>query len=488
MVGREDKGPVWNPEKRPRPASGDHAPAGDPVREHILALQQSAGNMAVSAAVLSRDPVVHQPTHHGHGNSHAPEPEGPPKVASWGVHVIKGGEGAGAPRHMDPTTTRIFKGDKAIVSVEFDRIAQEQVGMSFKVSGEGVDMPEAGWKTPRRYETTVTFAHVGHRTIKVEVGQGPTLEEHDEEFTVVADLQDFALACTQAQAKLLERFAAAQEKINIAASAFRKAYDEQDADLKDVSAQEKMIEDLIWGAVFAAAGGLAGGALGGWLKTVNEKALKDKDWLIDTAKDVTKFAVRSGDRLRGGGHGGPPSTAGDSTAPGVTDPGKPSGERKASGKNPLDFLTDLEAAVAGDGREAHAKLGALVGDARAARDADSKADFEEDPVELVARGTELGMLTNELQQEKKWYLKGLWKSWLGAYAWKINYVMDDASVESNVGRKVHKKIQKAAEDCGETADQWIQEFGLDLKGKLEKEAEASNVEAAKHTHYEMMGP
>ena len=78
----------------------------------------------------------------------------------------------------------------------------------------------------------------------------------------------FTLACVEAQSALRGKFDHASRRINTAASAFRKAYAEQQADLDDVAARQKMFADLIFGALFAAAGGFVGGWVGGSLKNV----------------------------------------------------------------------------------------------------------------------------------------------------------------------------------------------------------------------------
>jgi lysozyme family protein len=87
-------------------------------------------------------------------------------------------------------------------------------------------------------------------------------------FLVVQDIEHFALSCISAQSKLLSKFMAASERLNLSANALRTAYNEQKADLEDVAASEKLVDDLILRVIFAAAGGGAGGAVGGWLKTV----------------------------------------------------------------------------------------------------------------------------------------------------------------------------------------------------------------------------
>jgi hypothetical protein len=271
------------------------------------------------------------------------------------------------------------------------------------------------------------------------------------------------MACGEAITRLLERFGAATERLNQAARAFRQAQAEQQADLDDVSASEKMFEDLLFGAMFAAAGGFAGGAVGGWLKSVQKGAFAKNDALIDTAKDTVKFAVRSLDRMRGAG---PTRTSGDSTAPTTEATAAAMGDRTAAGENPIDFLTALSEQVGREERLAYGKLGDLIASARQARDANSKVDFEEDPVSVVNGGVDLRNIET-LETRKAFYLKGLWKTWLEHYAYSVDM---GAQVQSHVTRKIRRKIVKAAKQCGENGDDWIREFGGALKQRSEERA------------------
>ncbi len=343
----------------------------------------------------------------------------------------------------------MFVGDTAVVRAVFQTLEEydhDYIGDSVATSGGGVHVTDR-WADAKTREWQLRFTKVGTSKVSMELSQDGPIDSYDEQFQVVADLQDFTLACVEAQSALRGKFDHASRRINTAASAFRKAYAEQQADLDDVAARQKMFADLIFGALFAAAGGFVGGWVGGWLKNVNEKAYKEKDWLIDSAKDTVKFAVRSGDKLRGGAS---PSVQGDSTAPGVTVPDHPRGEFKASGKDPLDFLTDLQAKIAGEGEQAQDALTKLIASAREARSAQSKADFGEDPVAVVNKDLTLDQIVSALPVDKKVYLKGLWKTWLETYGWRTyetGVLMALPAVE--------RKIEKAANDMGETAHQWF---------------------------------
>lgn len=443
---------------------GQETPVGN-----ILALQRSAGNAAVSRLLQAPLGV--------HRGPPGPAPAAPAPtdkkvdIASFGFKITPGGqarsEGKPDVRPIEPDKTKVFKGDTVTFTIGFDGPASDhRAGYATVTSGDGIQAQEGTWISESRFQWSVVFSKVGTKKVEVQ-GSGTTFTEN---FTVVADVVDFIAACVEAQAKVLERFAGAAEKLGKIGVEYNKAFAQQEADLKDVAEGEKMVEDLIWGAFFAAAGGAAGGAVGGWIKKAKDGAFAKDDWLIDTGKDLAKFAVRSGDKLRGSS----PTTSGDSTAPSTADPGKARGDRKAAGKDPFEFVSGLSSDVGAEGRKAHGKLAELISGARTARDANSKADFDQDPVGVVTGGVDLTEIDG-LTADKKAFLKQLWRSWLGRYAWKMQYGGGGGppSARDQVTDKIRKKIKKAADECGENVDTWIAEFGLPAKLKAEAEADAA---------------
>lgn len=438
--------------QRPHPTRPADTPA--PVHSGVFALQRLAGNRAVgrmlgevlpaSAGRLLRDPDP------------APLAAGVltqnPEVSLWSVRVERGGQGGDAER-IDPGSgaMRVFIGDTAVVRAQFQTLQaydHDFIGHSV-VSAGGVDVTSR-WADAKTHEWRFQFTSVGTGRFAIEVTQDTPIDDYEERFTVVSDLADFTLACVEAQSVVRGRFDRASRQINQAASAFRKAFAAQQADLDEVAARQKMLDDLIFGALFAAAGGFAGGFAGSWMKKVKDKAFEKQDWWVDAAKDTVKFAVRSGDKLRGGNS---PSVQGDSSAPGDTAPSAPRGQFKAAGKDPLDFLADLGARVAAEGQEAQDALTALISEARRARSAQSKADFDEDPIAVATKDLTLEQITAELSVDPNVYLKGLWKTWLEAYANRAY----ETGVLSPLPA-VRRKVEKAASAMGEKADEWFDQW------------------------------
>jgi hypothetical protein len=251
-------------------------------------------------------------------------------------------------------------------------------------------------------------------------GASILLGEHTENFRVVADLQDFMLAVSGAQAELIGKFAAATAKLNTAAGAFRRAQETQQKALSAVAGAEKMGDDLLWGALFAVLGGLAGGAAGSSLKSTLQ-TMEPKidavaiDGLTDSGKDFVKFSIRSLDKLRGAGT----STKGDSTSSSVRPEAEAHGKEKASGKSPFDFLTNCAAVIESDKVVVQGRLAEMIAAAREARNANSIVDFDEDPMAIATKRSEVDQISSELGAGEAYYAKGLWESWLKNYGYEV---------------------------------------------------------------------
>jgi hypothetical protein len=164
--------------------------------------------------------------------------------------------------------------------------------------------------------------------------------------------------------------------------------------------------------------------------------------VIDLAKDTAKFEIRSFDRLRTAPKSKPSGSGSSSTAE-VTNPIRTGGGKyQPAGENPQDFLTTLSSRVAAEGDVAQGLLTQLIEAARTARDANSKADFDEDPVEVVSRGQMLDHLIQGLITDKKLYLAQLWKAWyINHGAWETFSILS--------------AIQDAAKVLGENMDVWV---------------------------------
>jgi hypothetical protein len=114
---------------------------------------------------------------------------------------------------------------------------------------------------------------------------------------------------------------------------------------------------------------------------------------------------------------------------------------RSSSSHPQDFLTKVASRVASEGEAAQAVLTKLIKDAKEARRANSKADFDADPLEVVTRDKSLDEFANSLVTEKRIYLAELWRAWLKDHGWQTVRVL--------------RAIEAAAKGIGEDVDDWL---------------------------------
>jgi Domain of unknown function (DUF4157) len=450
------------------PAPGTKAGATQSVGRHEGG-ETAAQISALSRVALQRDPGAL-----------------PPGVNAWLLKVNKGGQGEGQPRDLASDPAKVFVGDHLLLCAEFPKLTPEQrqqIKPDDFFGGTAAFVAAGPTWDGNRLTWDVQPTSVGSLSAQLEasatVVEGATadLGQHAQTFEVVIDLIDFIMAVQSAQSQILSKFAAASKQINLAALTFRQAQADQDAALTDVAKTEKLTDDLLWGAFFAAVGGGVGGEAGRQAKKIFEGwQVKSPEGLTDLCKDTVKFAVRSLDRMRGG----KPATQGDSTAPPTLPTAKPGGARSAQGENPFDFLTRKSAEINGDTAMVQDNITKLVENARHARSVKSKADFNEDPIATAAKGlVQLDAIITGLDTEKTVHLKKLWKTWIEKYAYTIHTsylrgVGPRESLEEGITGKVHDAIMKAAKQCGENGDDWIREFGDPIKAEREAEVAEFN--------------
>jgi hypothetical protein len=285
----------------------------------LRAVAPYAGNAAVNryvgGNVLARQGPGHapappkggrgkKPADAGQGN--APDITIGPAIWSWNLHPrARPVEAA----HIERTTTRpdggiAYKDDtmRLMVSVRGLTPANqgEHLAMMMNVGETQVDGMKPKF-TGNGYEWNLRFAQMGRLHLSAMIS-GPNDLEEQWNMDLTSDLIN---------ADILSGGAG----VNDAAAAYKAAYDAQKAVLDKEAKNRAMVEEMLWNALFAGIGGLAGGAVGARMG----KALGEaRDSLtggaaIDGAKDVTKSraaarlhqpvqlppAVGSGDAARG---------------------------------------------------------------------------------------------------------------------------------------------------------------------------------------------
>jgi hypothetical protein len=65
------------------------------------------------------------------------------------------------------------------------------------------------------------------------------------------------------------------------------------------------------------------------------------------------------------------------------------------------------------------KLAEMIAAARQARNANSIVDFDEDPMSVVEKPSEVDKISSELGADEAYYARGLWKVWLENYGSEV---------------------------------------------------------------------
>jgi hypothetical protein len=180
--------PVPEAPARARPPDIE-PPLEDERAAHILGLQRSVGNRAVSG-LMQRDPRRRsQPAPRGRGEAGRPTATKKIEVDSFGTQIIRGPAGKGHKLDMAPgAPIKILKGDTAKLWVTFTGPAKDggHGGLELLISGEDAGtVVTKGWKDDRTYEWSITFNSVGKR--RVQTGAGDPPQRESQEFNVVAE-------------------------------------------------------------------------------------------------------------------------------------------------------------------------------------------------------------------------------------------------------------------------------------------------------------
>jgi hypothetical protein len=366
-------------------------------------------------------------------------------------------------------------------------------------SGAGINLGVGRWVKPNEAAWDIVARAPGKSRVRVEAGvpgmAAPIAHEFD--LTAVADPEFFKGRCSTAETRLNELHAAGREWFMKTSENYQDGFKRHQAALDAQKALDKLVEDLMWGILFAGVGGAAGGFIGSTMK--NAAVLKDAlgagsrslETLTDTTKDLAKYLVRlpansalrsraakfAGSESAGGGGGGGQHEGADPSSAGVA-----AGEGKPAGVDPLKWMTRIDGKIAGERRDSGAVLGVFqewADEALAYPQGDNPFDF--DPVEEVERSsklngkplTELGPIPSSDEYEQ-----AFWITWIQTYAYKVVTTASKAgshsSVDENIGKELREAIDRVAKKFGKTGDQWIEEYGGASKAAAEASAKASN--------------
>lgn len=330
------------------------------------------------------------------------------------------------------TQQMVFVGDTLTFRASCPGVdhATSQLGVGGRVVGEGAT-PTTSWQG----DTAVFQVVVGRMGIPGKPGeapalvdaqpkiygvlaapnQGPTLETQTYSFKVVAD---FDYLSRQASAALGLGVAAYQggiPPIKMEYVKFKAAYDMHKAALANAAKRQQLRDEIILNIMFAAFGGLAGGAA----QQLIRGAASDVATIASAtaAGDVAKYIVRLGASGIGapGGVGAGSQTSGKpSSAPPAS-----GGGASGAGMNPEVWLAGCEARFSMAASALTTSIAQLQQAMNLAWAAGRTELLDTDPVDLVApKIAELGTVVPEPQTQQQ-YATALWREWIANYGYTL---------------------------------------------------------------------
>lgn len=396
----------------PRPRAGDmavRAAASPAFADRVLALQQSAGNAAVTT-------LLRQPRR---------ESAGARPQASIKTSVRRGGLG----RFTSRTRNTVLRDDVIVVRARVKGVQNP----SKDVGAILLHPPGLTVESQRWFGDTcvweVRAASIGRFELKVSL-VGAVTKELVHTIEVVRDADDQKTAILRALIKLENRFDRAAERLDRAGIAFSRAFGRQKDELAGVAAGERLDNELLWGVVFAGLGGFAGGAVGGLLKPKVMEALQRADAIsrrprltealregfTDLGKDIVKFGVRTA---------GKPSapTIGDSTAPPRSHHGHDGDDRdsrKPVLDDPHEFHLSLKVELSEEKVLIRDVLEVMVDRVQAEAGRRAGAVFGDDPLALVSKADALlDTITKQTNTDEDRYYEALWGAWVNAHYYSV---------------------------------------------------------------------
>jgi hypothetical protein len=300
-----------------------------------------------------------------------------------------------------------------------------------------------------------------------------------------ADATWFKGRCSTAESTLNTLYAKGQAWFYECYMNYMDAYAAFNASLTKQRNAEKLVGDLLLGALFAVGGGAIGGALGGMMKDAEaaggilHKVFTNvqSGVLTDSAKDLAKYLVRLPvgplkDKVLGS-HGGGAHASGVEASTDASKAGVAQGAGNVAAIDPEHWYAAIERTINTERGEVGAMLTSLQEGLDTILVTDPHQSFDWDPVQVITEAAKLdGKPLDQLGTAPPAlaYERSMWEVWLENYSWTIGSSGGFAIAESNVGGKLKDEIDRVAEKFGETGDQWIERYGKQLKGKVEAEA------------------
>ncbi|MCC6999317.1 MAG: DUF4157 domain-containing protein [Deltaproteobacteria bacterium] len=407
----------------------------------------------------------------------------------WGTDIRPGNTGAGRDRELTGGVSKIYRNDTIVLSAELSHVTEPQRiltqnSVTTVTSGHGSPPVSEGSWQGNTIQWEIKAAQPGPLDLDIDInvpGMASPLN-YQTSFRVVMDLTDLLATVQTAHLLIDQKWHQGAQKLEAASTAFETALKEHRAAIKDASAAGELVGELLMGVFFAALGGAAGGAVGNIIKGKLGKAVADSasgGAYTDAGKDVAKFATRALSRLSGGS--GSDGAGATSETPGGTAGAASGGGESGAGQDPVMWARGISSKLHGEAAKMLGKLAAVTDAARNADRMTEFEDFEGDPVAAIQADETVTALA-DVSTNKTDYSRELWHEWLRKYAHSVTKThyggreggSTRASVANHVNGKLRDHINAAAQQCGESGDDWIRVYGGVSERKAQDEANEYN--------------
>jgi hypothetical protein len=282
--------------------------------------------------------------------------------------------------------------------------------------------------------------------------------------------EDFVDLCGEARMRVDDLYTFAEGKLEGYAVRYMQAWERFTTALTDARVSERLVGNAIWNALLAFVPGGIGGVAGRMLTDRGHGA-----FLADGVKDLVKDALR-----RGGDH--------FASAPGY----EPLGDKPEQWRGTMMENLKTERTLVG--------LIVTFWMSKAnARSSTFALDF--DPVERIQRaltvaGSPILDLPAATDRDAWLYEKALWRAWVDSYRYHLLELRSSVGVAYQVadrmpagleptggvpalmaGRVIRKRLHALGRLLGESADDWLEQWGADSRRKLEARRDALNADA-----------
>lgn len=402
-------------------------------------------------------------------------------TAQWLVS-IEAGNTAPNTAGMKSDPIKVYRNDTIVASALVDTDDLAVAGIHAESVTAGRNLAGTAAITKNKAQWRIKLDHPGLQSFDLGLAVPGMTEElsHTVNVQVVMTLDDVFKKCTAAIPAVSEKWHAMSATLKSAATAFEDAKKKHEQTLSDGAAAGRLAGDLIVGAFFAGVAGAAGGAVGNQIRlSLGEAVTKSTAGgaCTDAGKDLTKFAVKSLEKLTKGApagaqakptEGGPADSAAGGGAEGV-------------GQDPVRWARNLAITLDQEAARLNAVLKKVI-NAVADSDATTEVATDIDPVAVIEESA-FAKEMEKVSTKESDYAIGLWETWIRNFGYSVAHsVQGDknsgnvkAYASDNTADLLGKIRRGIAAQCGAAeADRLLNQVLPQVKERAEADAKQEN--------------